>query len=91
MEANEISLFNEVTSEESATVTGGASTVNFDLNSYLFTIGAGAVFDGGVTTNVVDIAFKQALYTTSGGGSTGSGSTGGSTGISFPWAPSSAG
>jgi hypothetical protein len=66
MEANEISLFNEVTSEESATVIGGAGTVvNFDLNTYLFTIGAGAVFDGGVTTNVVNIAFGRALFTSS--------------------------
>ncbi len=67
MEANEsISLFNEVTIEESATVCGGAGTkVNFDLNSYLFVIGAGAIFDGGITTNVVNIAFTRALFTQS--------------------------
>ena len=64
MEANEKSLFIEVTSEESATVSGGTS-VNFDLNTYLFTIGAGAIFDGGVTTNVVNIAFTRALFTQS--------------------------
>jgi len=63
MEANEKSLFNEVTSEESATVSGGTS-VNFDLNTYLFTIGAGAIFDGGLTTNVRDLAFRQALSST---------------------------
>ena len=65
MEANEtISLFSEVTTEESATVSGGAN-VNFDLNSYLFVIGAGAVFNGGVTTNVVNTAFQKALFTQS--------------------------
>ncbi|MBD2776323.1 beta-propeller domain-containing protein [Iningainema tapete] len=35
------------------------TTINFDLNSYLFTIGAGAVFNGGVTTNTVNIAFNR--------------------------------
>ncbi len=65
MEANEkISLFNEVTTEESATVSGGAN-VNFDLNSYLFRIGAGAIFDGGLTTNVVNLAFQGSIFTQS--------------------------
>lgn len=64
MSDNELSLkFTEVTSSESATISGGANVVNFDTNSYLFIIGAGAVFDGGVTTNVVDIAFQQSIYT----------------------------
>ncbi|MBD2771498.1 hypothetical protein [Iningainema tapete] len=67
MEANtEISLYTEVTAEESALVSGGQSTVNFDLNTYLFVIGAGAVFNGGVTTNVVNQAFNRALFTSSG-------------------------
>ncbi|MBR8838302.1 MAG: hypothetical protein DSM106950_30950 [Stigonema ocellatum SAG 48.90 = DSM 106950] len=81
MEANEsLSLFNELTTEDSATVSGGTfpfsgtpttptttggTTVNFDLNSYLFIIGAGAIFDGGLTTTVVDIAFRNGLYTKS--------------------------
>ena len=66
MEANEkISLFNEVTTEESATVSGGATTVNFDLNTYLFTLGAGAIFGGGLTTNVTNIAFTRSLFTQS--------------------------
>ena len=66
MEANEkISLFNEVTTEESATVSGGVTKVNFDLNTYLFTVGAGAIFDGGLTTNVVNIAFTRSLFTQS--------------------------
>ena len=59
-------LFIEVTDEEVAQVNGGvATTVNFDLNTYLFVIGAGAVFNGGVTTNVVNIAFNRALFTAS--------------------------
>ena len=65
MEANENnSLFNELTTEESATASGGA-IVNFDLNTYLFTVGAGAIFDGGLTTNVINIAFTRALFTQS--------------------------
>lgn len=56
-------LLSEITSEESATVSGGADTVNFDVNSYLFIIGAGAVFDGGVTTTVRDFAFQQSVFT----------------------------
>ncbi|MBD2771512.1 hypothetical protein [Iningainema tapete] len=66
MEANnKISLYTEITTEESEIVSGGQATVNFDLNSYLFTIGAGAIFNGGVTTNVVNIAFGRALFTRS--------------------------
>jgi hypothetical protein len=36
---------------------------NFDLDSYLFVVGAGAVFDGGLTTNVVNIHFNRELVT----------------------------
>ncbi|MBD2771499.1 hypothetical protein [Iningainema tapete] len=66
MEANqEISLYSEITVEEAEIISGGQTVVNFDLNSYLFVIGAGAVFNGGVTTNVVNIAFNRALFTQS--------------------------
>ena len=59
-------LFVEVSTEESAVVSGGQVTrVNFDLNAYLFTVGAGAIFNGGLTTNVVNIAFNRALFTAS--------------------------
>ncbi|MBD2771500.1 hypothetical protein [Iningainema tapete] len=59
-------LFVEVTTEESELVSGGQGTrVNFDLNTYLFVIGAGAVFNGGVTTNNINIAFGRALFTQS--------------------------
>ena len=68
MEANEkIALFNEVTTQESSTVSGGAN-VNFDLDSYLFRIGAGAIFDGGLTTNVINLAFQGAIFTSTGSG-----------------------
>ena len=86
MEIENIYLLNEITDEESATVSGGdvvtlpvtgatptaagttstsGTTVNFDLNSYLFRIGAGAIFDGGLTTNVVNLAFQGAIFTRS--------------------------
>ena len=65
MESNEkIALFNEVTTEESATVSGGAN-VNFSLDSYLFRVGAGAIFDGGLTTNVINLAFQGSVFTQS--------------------------
>ena len=67
MEANEKNaLFNEVTTEESATVSGG-DNVNFDLTGYLFRIGAGVIFDGGLTTNVINLAFQGSVFTSSGG------------------------
>ena len=65
MEASEkIALFNEVTTEESAAVSGGAN-VNFDLNSYLFRVGAGAIFNRGLTTNVINLAFQGSIFTAS--------------------------
>ncbi|MBR8834601.1 MAG: hypothetical protein DSM106950_11320 [Stigonema ocellatum SAG 48.90 = DSM 106950] len=67
----------DLTDEECFGIVGGSITgskfvvsrpaVNFDLNSYLFVVGAGAKFNGGVTTNVVNIAFQQAVFTSSGG------------------------
>jgi len=89
MKIENISLFTEITTEESATVSGGdgpvtlpvtgttptppgssttgttGTTVNFDLNGYLFRIGAGALFDGGLTTNVVNLAFQGSISTKS--------------------------
>ncbi|WP_339384970.1 hypothetical protein [Iningainema tapete] len=57
-------LFVEITDEEVAQVRGGAATtVNFDLNTYLFVIGAGAIFNGGVTEDVIDTAFDLAVFT----------------------------
>lgn len=39
------------------------TTVSFDISSYMFALGAGAVFNGGVTSNVVDIAFQKGIFT----------------------------
>ncbi|MBN4003807.1 hypothetical protein [Nostoc sp. LPT] len=54
-------LLRELSDEELLSVIGGAdnagTTVNFDLNTYLFQVGAGAIFDGGPTTNVVNLSF----------------------------------
>ncbi|MBR8840585.1 MAG: hypothetical protein DSM106950_43055 [Stigonema ocellatum SAG 48.90 = DSM 106950] len=36
------------------------SPPNFDLSSYNFDIGAGAIFNGGLTSNVIDNAFNAA-------------------------------
>jgi len=68
MPDNELdSILSDITSAESATVSGGDSSIaNFDLNSYVFVIGGGAVFNGGVTTNVVNIAFNKSVFVQSG-------------------------
>ncbi|MBD2346489.1 hypothetical protein [Anabaena subtropica] len=55
-------LFTEVAIEESATVSGGQTTVNFDLNAYLFIVGAGTVFGApGLTTDELQFAFESAI------------------------------
>ncbi|BAT56509.1 unknown protein [Nostoc sp. NIES-3756] len=65
-------LFTEVNFEESATVTGGGgggTYVDFDLNSYLFVIGAGTVFGNpGLTPSELDTAFEVGLGIESIGG-----------------------
>jgi hypothetical protein len=57
-------LFTVVNSEESAIVSGGGggTYVDFDLNSYLFVMGAGTVFGNpGLTPYELDTAFKVGL------------------------------
>ncbi len=63
-------LFTEVNFEESATVSGGQTTpgtpgtgtFNFNLNKYLFIVGAGVVYgNAGLTANELDFAFEQAI------------------------------
>ncbi len=63
-------LFTLVNLEESASVSGGSGTkVDFDLNSYLFVIGAGTVFGNpGLTPYELDTAFKVGLGIESIGG-----------------------
>jgi len=67
MESNESSsnfMLNEITTDESAIVSGGASNGNFDISSYTYIVGGGAVF--GVPSDTArDYAFQQALYVSS--------------------------
>ncbi|NDJ25330.1 hypothetical protein GS682_27560 [Nostoc sp. B(2019)] len=62
-------LFTDVTVEESATVSGGTdykkdgTYVNFDLNGYLFILGAGVVFGNpGLTPDETQFAFESAIH-----------------------------
>jgi hypothetical protein len=64
-------LFTVVNSEESSIVSGGGggTYVDFDLNSYLFVLGAGTVFGNpGLTSYELDTAFKVGLGIESIGG-----------------------
>ncbi len=57
-------LFTDLTAEESAVVNGGSTQVNFDLNTYLFIIGAGVVFGNpGLTPEEIQFAFESAIST----------------------------
>ncbi len=56
-------LFTDLTAEESAAVNGGTQ-VNFDLNTYLFIIGAGVVFGNpGLTPEEIQFAFESSIST----------------------------
>jgi hypothetical protein len=55
-------LFVELASEESVAVSGGAPTLSFNLDDYLFILGAAQVFGNpGVTTDEVQSAWEFAL------------------------------
>jgi hypothetical protein len=55
-------LFVELASEESVNVSGGATSLTFNLDDYLFVLGAAQVFGNpGVTTQEVQAAWEQAL------------------------------
>ncbi|WP_341530774.1 hypothetical protein WKK05_16785 [Nostoc sp. UHCC 0302] len=63
MQANN-TLFTEITAEESATVSGGdyGTLVNFNLNKYLFVLGAGVVFGNpGLTPAEIQFGFENAI------------------------------
>jgi len=54
-------LFTELSSEESAAVSGGR-VVGFDLNTYLFILGAGVVFGNpGLTPEEVNFAWMNSF------------------------------
>ncbi|UKO97314.1 hypothetical protein [Nostoc sp. UHCC 0870] len=58
----ENNLFTEVTVEESATVSGGQVDNLFNLDQYLYTLGAGVTFGNpGLTTAEVQFAFESAF------------------------------
>ncbi len=53
-------LFTDLTSEESATVTGG--NVSFNLNTYIFMLGAGVLFGNpGLTEQEIQFAWEQSF------------------------------
>ncbi len=55
-------LFQEITPEESASVSGGNLQVGFDMNTYLFMLGAGVVFGNpGLTQDEIQFAWKSAF------------------------------
>jgi hypothetical protein len=58
----ENNLFTQVTVEESATVRGGEVTNLFNLDQYLYVLGAGVTFGNpGLTTAEVEFAFESAF------------------------------
>ena len=55
-------LFTEITPEESSTVSGGLTQVTFDLNRYLFILGAGVLFgNSGLTPDEIQFAWEKAF------------------------------
>ncbi|MCF4970392.1 hypothetical protein [Nostoc sp. CMAA1605] len=53
-------LFTEISAEQSQVVSGGV--FNFDLNAYLFILGAGTVFGNPtLTPDEVQFAFEKAI------------------------------
>jgi hypothetical protein len=55
-------LFTEVSFEESATVSGGQVTNLFNLDQYLYILGAGITFGNpGLTTDEVQFAFEESF------------------------------
>jgi hypothetical protein len=55
-------LFVEMDSEESVNVSGGMTSLTFNLDDYLFILGAAQVFGNpGVTTDEVQSAWEFAL------------------------------
>jgi len=55
-------LFSELNSEESAAVSGGSLQVSFDLNTYLFILGAGVVFGNpGLTPSEIQFAWESSF------------------------------
>jgi hypothetical protein len=63
-------LFTDLSSAESANVSGGATSLSFNLDNYLMILGAAQVFGNpGVTTDEVQAAWKAAIVRPGSGGS----------------------
>ncbi|MGH1393170.1 MAG: hypothetical protein ACRAVC_03935 [Trichormus sp.] len=61
MEENN-TLFQAITPEESAVVSGGNLQVSFDLDTYLYILGAGVVFGNpGLTPDEIQFAWESAF------------------------------
>lgn len=55
-------LFQAITPEESAVVSGGYLPVSFDLDTYLYILGAGVVFGNpGLTPDEIQFAWESAF------------------------------
>ncbi len=57
-------LFTEITPEESVAMSGGgtAGVFDFDLNTYIFVVGAGTLFGNpGLTDKELDYAWQNAI------------------------------
>ncbi len=67
---SETKLFTEVTSEESATVSGGngsGTDLEFHLGDYIFYLGAGVLFGNpGLTTAEVQYGWEESIYADAG-------------------------
>ncbi|GAB1541449.1 hypothetical protein NUACC21_41200 [Scytonema sp. NUACC21] len=62
MEEEKSPLFTELSSEESAAVSGGRSRASFDVNTYLFILGAGLLFGNpGLTSEEIQFAWEQSF------------------------------
>jgi hypothetical protein len=71
-ENNSHPILDEIATDESATVSGGAGTANFGLSGYTYVVGGGAVF-GVPADQARDTAFQQALFVSSSVPSSGGG------------------
>ncbi|WP_339394222.1 hypothetical protein [Nostoc sp. UHCC 0870] len=55
-------LFTEISAEQSAVVSGGVNNFRFNLDAYLFILGAGVVFGvPTLTAEETNFAFQQAI------------------------------
>jgi hypothetical protein len=62
MQALDTNLFSEISAEQSAVVSGGVNDFRFNLDAYLFILGAGVVFGvPTLTEQETNFAFQKAI------------------------------